>query len=183
MLWWILGGAAVAGILWLAAGRYAVTALDRVYSTTVSRSRVERLRAADGRLMSGSSMDLPDFDVRTDAQGRALLRAPNGETFVLGTANSNDGITPEPGDEVWFEKSRSAISWPSLFDFNFMTGHSPSKKRNQYYRLSWTKSNGARLEMEWRYEQWFYDGLATAWSEDMAESGTGLNRVRISGGR
>jgi hypothetical protein len=66
-------------------------------------------------------------------------------------------ISPTPpGDELSFTLERSLLPWPTPFAFNFMTGQAPSRKRHRYYRLVWTKRSGARLEMIWRYEEWFY---------------------------
>ena len=75
----------------------------------------------------------------------------------------------------------SALSWPNFFETNFMTGNSPKWKRHTYQKLTWTKPTGAKLEMLWRYEQYFYQG--TGWTEALMtrEGSTGLIRVEISG--
>jgi len=77
---------------------------------------------------------------------------------------------------------RSAISWPTPFDLNFMTGHSPSWKRHLYYRLTWKKQNNTKLDMLWRYEPYFYsaDGWVSGFM--MREGSTGLIRVDIPNG-
>lgn len=181
--------AAVLLIVWLTAGRCVVTALDSLHTTALTRRRPERLvfGSEHAFLNLADRMRLetdPRFDPVADPQGRVTVHSTDGGSFALGTAvrDSTDlQIEPSPEDSVWFETRVSAVSWPSLFDFNFMTGHSPSKKRNRYYRLIWTKPGGASLEMVWRYEQWFYDQLATDWSDDMTAAGTGLIRYRISG--
>src|SRR5262249_34099515 len=91
------------------------------------------------------------------------------------------GFVPEPGDAVAFVAERSLLAWPTPLDLNFMTGHSPSWKRNVYYRLSWRKPSGATLDLVWRYQQWVYDGAGGA-SPAMPEQGaTGLIRGRIAG--
>jgi len=69
------------------------------------------------------------------------------------------------------------MSWPTPLAFNFMTGHSPSWKRHNYYELVWQKQNGSRLKMVWRYEQYFYDSWASGF---MVRDGiTGLIRAEI----
>jgi len=80
--------------------------------------------------------------------------ASGGKVFALGPLKStgeNGGdylaVVPPTGDEAFFVTRRSALSWPTPFDFNFMTGHSPSWKRDLYYHLLWKKSSGATLEM------------------------------------
>ena len=75
----------------------------------------------------------------------------------------NLATVPPAGDDAFIEIRRSILSWPTPFDFNFMTGHSPSWKRHLYYRLALEKPSGAKLEMLWRYEQYFYPG--NGWAE------------------
>ena len=111
------------------------------------------------------NIEMPDnrpfpMTMATDAQGRFGVTI-NGRLIALGpVADSAEGgsghvVRPEPGDRATFSISRSFISWPTPFDFNFMSGHSPSSKRHMYYRLVWHKPDGAELEMLWRYEQYF----------------------------
>ena len=89
--------------------------------------------------------------------------ASGGKIFALGllvstTENGGDylAVVPQAGDEAFLMTRRSPLSWPTPFDFNFMTGHSPSWKRHIYYELRWKKPSGATLDMVWRYEQNFY---------------------------
>ena len=118
--------------------------------------------------------------------------ASEGKVFALGplkstTENGGDylAVVPPSGDEALFVTRRSALSWPTPFDFNFMTGHSPSWKRDLYYHLLWKKSSGATLDMVWRYEQSFYGRElvpGTGWDSGFTvrEGSTGLVRVDIS---
>jgi hypothetical protein len=64
----------------------------------------------------------------------------------------------EPGDTVSAALDRSLLSWPAPYQTNFMTGYTPSWQRNLYYRLSWAKPSGARLDILWRERQ-DYDGV------------------------
>ena len=117
--------------------------------------------------------------------------ASGGKVFALGPLKStgeNGGdylaVVPPTGDEAFFVTRRSALSWPTPFDFNFMTGHSPSWKRDLYYHLLWKQSSGATLEMVWRYEQSFYGREpvpGNGWDSGFAvrEGSTGLVRVDI----
>jgi hypothetical protein len=117
--------------------------------------------------------------------------ASAGKVFALGPLKSiakNGGeylaVIPPSGDEALFVTCRSALSWPTPFDFNFMTGHSPSWKRDLYYHLVWKKSSGGTLEMVWRYEQSFYGKQlvpGNGWDSGFAvrEGSTGLVRVEI----
>jgi len=117
--------------------------------------------------------------------------ASGGNVFALGplsstTENAGDhlAVVPQAGDEAFLVTRRSALSWPTPFDFNFMTGHSPSWKRHMYYELRWKKPSGATLDLLWRYEQPFHgrqlvpsDGWGSGFS--VHEGSTGLIRVDI----
>ena len=109
--------------------------------------------------------------------------ADRGKVFAFGPPQSeaeNLKIVPPTGDDAFVEIRRSVLSWPTPFDFNFMTGHSPSWKRHMYYRLLWKKPSGAKLEMLWRYEQYFYPGDGWASGFMTREGSTGLIKVDIS---
>ena len=104
-----------------------------------------------------------------------------GHSIALGRLGDSLGrepaVKPEAGDKAHFTIERSIWSWPTPLDINFISGHSPSWKRHLYYRLVWEKPTGGRLEMLWRYEQYFYDGWASGF---MTRQGTvGLIRVDI----
>ena len=117
--------------------------------------------------------------------------ASGGKVFALGplkstTENGGDylAVVPQAADEAFLVTRRSALSWPTLFDFNFMTGHSPSWKRHIYYELRWKKPSGATLDVIWRYEQPFYgqqlvpgDGWGSGFS--VHEGSTGLIQIDI----
>jgi hypothetical protein len=122
------------------------------------------------------------FTLRHNSQDQAVL-STGGKSFVLGAASREGSelqIVPESGDKVSFNTRRGLLSWPTPLEINFMTGHSPSWKRNLYYHLRWQKNSGQKLEMVWRYEQYFYssDGWASGF---MTRQGTtGLIRVEVS---
>jgi hypothetical protein len=110
----------------------------------------------------------------------------SGKVFAFGPLTTASGDTgdhlaavPSTGDQDSIVTRHSVLSWPTPFDFNFMTGHSPSWKRHIYYKLRWTKSSGAQLHMLWRYEQFFYPG--TGWAGGLMTRGgsTGLISVEI----
>ena len=117
--------------------------------------------------------------------------ASGGKVFALGPLSStaeNGGdylaVVPQAGEEALLVTRRSPLSWPTPFDFNFMTGHSPSWKRHMYYELRWKKPSGATLDVLWRYEQPFYgqqlvpgDGWGSGFG--VHEGSTGVIRVEI----
>jgi hypothetical protein len=86
---------------------------------------------------------------------------------------------PPKDDNVSFITRHSFISWPTPFDFNFLTGQSPIWKRHVYYQMRWRKPSGATLEMLWRYEQFFYP--TSGWSTGFMtrEGSTGLIQIDI----
>src|SRR6516165_5329851 len=117
--------------------------------------------------------------------------ASGGKVFALGPLLStaeNGGehlaVVPQAGDEAFFVTRHSALCWPTPFEFNHMTGHSPSWKRHMYYELRWKKPSGATLDLVWRYEQPFYgqqlvagDGWGSGFS--VHEGLTGLIKLEI----
>ena len=113
----------------------------------------------------------------------------NGRGLVLGSRAGDlpAGGTPpttiaayaaEPGDLSALTIERSWLSWP-VFELNFMTGQSPSWRRDVYSHLSWKKPSGERLDLVWRFEQGYDPG--GGWeSPDGTEDGvTGLIRAEI----
>jgi len=113
--------------------------------------------------------------------------ASGGKVFAFGpltsTAENSDehlAVVAPTEDEAFFVTRRSGLSWPMPFDFNFMTGQSPSWKRHIYYEIRWKKSTGANLEMLWRYEQLFYPHNGWASGFMTRQGSTGLIRVGIN---
>ena len=115
-----------------------------------------------------------------------LALAAGGKVFSFGqlpkTADENAeimAVTPDNDDDASVSLRHSILSWPTILEFNFMTGKSPTWKRHRYVRLTWDKPSGARLEMVWRYEQYFYP--ETGWADgNMTRTGsTGLIKIDI----
>jgi len=175
-----LGSVIVLFLLWAVTGRYLTLFLDRIKTVTMQRLPATPLNYSEdaGGLfqIGGLQMTIEDpnykrfpLEVDRDSQNRLVLSVA-GKSFVL---------APEPGDESSFTIQRSMLSWPTPFDFNFMTGHSPSWKRHLYYVLRWKKSSGSTLEMVWRYEQYYYgEGWASGFM--LRTGSTGLIRVEIT---
>jgi hypothetical protein len=148
-------------IVWLTLGRRIALVVDRVRTVEDHNLPIDSMTYSSGALRIGEAILLTDSDL--------AVRWDEHERLVMSTGGRDFLLAREPGDTVAFTLSHG-LSWPTPFDFNFMTGHSPSWKRHRYYRLLWTKANGSKLDLLWRYEQWFYDGLG-GWSGDM----NGLN--------
>jgi hypothetical protein len=131
----------------------------------------------------------PDYKspatIAVDANDRLVVSTGRHELALgsrAGTLSGGDGPIPafaaEPGDTTAVTIDASWLSWPTPFEMNFMTGHAPTWRRSFYYRLSWTKATGARLDMLWRLEQGFYGDSGWA-SPGHSDTATGLIRAEI----
>jgi len=177
---------------WIFGGRRISLFLDRFGTIETVSKRVNSL-IYNGR-GTGGTLRVNDLDLslndRNDpapsigtTKNDQLGLADRGKVFAFGPARSeaeNLVTAPPAGDDAFIEIRRSTLSWPTPFEVNFMTGHSPSWKRHLYYRLLWKKPSGAKLEMLWRYEQYFYpvDGWASGFMTH--EGSTGLIQVTIN---
>jgi hypothetical protein len=177
---------------WIFGGRQISLFLDRFGTIETASNRVNSL-VYEGN-GTGGTLRINDLELSlNDRNGPApsigttkndqLGLANGGKVFAFGPARSeaeNLAVVPSAGDEAFIEIRRSILSWPTPFEVNFMTGHSPSWKRHLYYRLLWKKPSGEKLEMLWRYEQYFYPGNGWA-SGFMTHKGfTGLIQLDIS---
>jgi hypothetical protein len=183
----------VAGV-WLFAGRQLVLLLDCIATGPAEALPVgayvywpPSLKIGDAKMylsgLDGNSVNIR-YDV--DAAGRLNLRAL-GKAFPLGTrigpppADGRPDIpfAADDGDEVVFSRDRSLIAWPTPFEMNWMTGHSPSWRRNLYYRLHWHKGSGESFDLVWRLEEGLYRD--EGWSEASRLGTTGLIDYSIIG--
>jgi hypothetical protein len=181
-------------VLWLWRGRDLVTLADRFKiiqseSHPVGAITYEgegsggTLQAGDVRL-SLDEVQLPAGrpNVGTTLDGQVAL-SYGGRVFAFGhipVGAQQLQTTPAAGDAAILSIEHSAIAWPNFFETNYMTGNSPKWKRYIYRKLTWTKASGAKLEMLWRYEQFYYanDGWVQAFMT--RPEVTGLIRVEIS---
>ena len=183
--------------LWIFRGREISSFIDR-YWTIESESAPIHSVAYEG---NGTGGILIFNDIRLSlnqispgislsvgsTKDNQLALASNGRVFPFGALTStaeNTGdrlaAVPPPGDQASVATRHSVLSWPNPFDFNFMTGESPSWKRHIYYEIHWKKSSGAELEMLWVYEQFFYPANGWASRFMTREGSTGLIRVKIT---
>ena len=187
----------VMSILWIFGGRQLSLFLDRFGTVELVSAPIKSISyegSGSGGILHVNDLALslnslnpllPSLEIGTTKDDQIALSF-SGHVFSFGErrASQRDELAAVPplGDDASIAMRRSAISWPTPFDLNFMTGHSPSWKRHLYYRLTWKKQNSAKLDMLWRYEQYFYstDGWASGFM--MREGSTGLIRVDISNG-
>ncbi|MBO0695483.1 MAG: hypothetical protein J2P56_05205 [Verrucomicrobia bacterium] len=176
---------------WIFAGRQISRFLDRFGTIEMASARIDSL-AYEGSGTGGIlhvndlGLSLNDKSGPTPSIGTTkndeLGLANGGKVFAFGPTRpgaENLAVVPPAGDDALIQIRRSILSWPTPFDFNFMTGQSPSWNRHLYYRLLWKKPSGTKLEMLWRYEQYFYPGKGWASGFMTREGSTGLIRVEI----
>jgi hypothetical protein len=180
-------------ILWIFAGRHISLFCDRFGTVETASIPIQSLtyegNGTGGTLLlndlrlslspADSHASTPNVGTTKDEQ---LALSFSGKVFGFGpTRSGSDNLTTErpANDDASIIVRHSYLSWPTLFDVNFMSGHSPSWKRHLYYQVVWKKPPGTKLEMLWRYEQYFYKG--DGWTTGMMtrEGVTGLIRVDI----
>jgi hypothetical protein len=176
---------------WILYGHQISLLLDRFGTVGMTSARINSI-AYQGN-GTGGILHVNDFELDlNDRNGPApsigttkndqLALADRGKVFAFGPVRTEAGnlaTVPPAGDEASIEIRRSILNWPTPFEVNFMTGHSPSWKRHLYYRVRWKKPSGANLEMLWRYEQYFYPGNGWASGFMTRQGFTGLIQVEI----
>ena len=176
---------------WIFGGRQISFFLDRFGTIEMNSARINSIKY-DGSgtggilLVNDLGLSLNDRNGPTPSVGTTktdqLALADHGKVFAFGSVRTEAekfATVPPAGDDASIEIRRSALSWPTPFDLNFMTGQSPSWKRHLYYRVLWKKPSGATLEMLWRYEQYFYPGNGWASGFMTRQGATGLIQVEI----
>jgi hypothetical protein len=176
---------------WIFAGRQISLFLDRFGIIEMTSARIKSIAyegSGTGGILRVNDLALslndrngPSPNIGTTKNDQLGL-ADGGKVFAFGPPRlgaENLATVPPAGDDAFIEIRRSILSWPTPFDLNFMTGQSPSWKRHLYYRLLWKKPAGAKLEMLWRYEQYFYPGNGWASGFMTREGSTGLIQVVI----
>jgi hypothetical protein len=186
-----------AGLLWVSAGRQISLFLDKSRTIQAESQRIRSLRyegnGTGGILRVNQialSLNDPVAPLQAPSVGstrdRQLGLAAGGKVFPFGPmpAETNDNeevlATSSPaGDDARITLRHSVLSWPTPINFNFMSGLAPSWKRHQYYHLRWIKPSGSKLEMLWRYEQYFYP--SSGWSPALMTRAntTGLIQIDI----
>ena len=183
--------------LWIFRGRQVSLFIDRLETIETVSARINSIAyegSGTGGILRVNDLGMSLND-RTPAgaspsvgstKDNQFALASGGKVFPFGPLapeeeNAGDRLATVPpvGDDAFIRVRRSVLSWPTPFEFNFMTGHSPSWKRHLYYRVLWKKSSGAKLEMLWRYEQYFYPG--NDWTSGFMthEGSTGLIQLDI----
>jgi hypothetical protein len=179
--------------LWLWRGRDLSIFVDRFYVIGSSSRPIKNISyegSGTGGVLHVDDLALSLNDVQLSAaqpsigttKDNQVALSFNEKVFPFGPALGGENLAATaPGDDVAVVAiEHSAIPWPNFFETNWMTGNSPKWKRNIYQRLSWKKPTGAKLEMIWRYEQFYYP--QDRWTDALMTrpGATGLIRVEIS---
>ena len=187
---------ALLAVLWILRGREISSLIDRYWTVESQFAPIHSI-AYEGNgtggilIMNDISLSLNDVSPGLSlsvgsTKDNQLALASSEKVFSFGpltpateTAGERLATVPPPGDGAFIAIRHSVLIWPTLFDFNFMTGRSPSWKRHIYYEIRWKKSSGPDLRMLWRYEQFFYPGNGWASGFMTREGSTGLVRIDI----
>ena len=182
--------------LWIFRGREISSFVDRYWTVETQSAPIQSIAyegSGTGGMLICDGVSFSLNDVRPglslsvgSTKDNQLALASSGNVFPFGPLKSASEDTaehlataPPPGDHALVATRHSVLSWPTPLDLNFMTGQSPSWKRHIYQEIRWKKSSGAKLQMLWRYEQFFY--LGNGWTSGFMtrEGSTGLIRVDI----
>jgi len=182
---------------WIFEGRQVSLFLDRFGTIEMTSARINSIvyeGSGTGGILHVNDLALglndkngPSPNIGTTKNGQLGL-ADDGKVFAFGPSQSEAedlSTVPPAGDDASIEIRRGVLSWPTPFEVNFMTGHPPSWKRHLYYKLRWKKTTGAKLDMIWRYEQFFYGQQLipdNGWGSGFMthEGSTGLIQLDIS---
>jgi hypothetical protein len=176
---WIFGGRQIS--LFIDRYKTSETTSARINSITYEGSGTGGILRVNDLALSLNDTSGPSPSIGSTKDGQLALAA-GGKVFAFGPPRSeaeNLATVPPAGDQAFITIRRSALSWPTPFDMNLMTGQSPSWKRHVYYELRWRKPSGATLKMLWRYEQYFYPTNGWGSGFMIHEGATGLVEVDI----
>src|SRR5262249_24046449 len=185
--------AAALAALWIFKGREISSFIDRYWTAESGAAPIQSIGYegnGSGGILIINDVSSSLNDVRTglslsvgSTKDNQLGLASSGKVFPFGPLTSTSdrlASPPPPGDQALLATRHSVLSWPTPFDMNLMTGKSPYWKRHSYQEIRWTKSSGAKLQMRWRYEQFFYPGNGWTSGFMTREGSTGLIQVEIT---
>ncbi|MEY2564541.1 MAG: hypothetical protein QOH88_2734 [Verrucomicrobiota bacterium] len=192
-------GLVAISLFWILGGRQLALFVDRFGTAEIARIPVTGLNyhgAGSGgtlfieeKILTANGVDDRPFPLRIARDNGKLVLSISGRSFALGSLSFTSkgegetdgyGVLMDSQDSAVLSERRSYLSWPTPFNFNFMTGHASSWRRLRYYELNWKKPDGSRLRMLWRYEQYFYPSFG--WTEGSITSPgtTGLLTAEIN---
>src|ERR1700730_7352293 len=123
---------------WIFGGRQLSRFLDRFGTIEMASSQIQSVvyeGSGNGGILHVNDLALslndrngPTPSVGTTKDGQLAL-ADSRKVFAFGPPRSEAetlAAVPPAGDAAFIEIRRSILSWPTPFEFNFMTGQSPS---------------------------------------------------------
>ena len=188
---------AILATAWIVAGPWWARALDAIHTTqlaTVTSLSIRKysgffhffpgrdgvpLPEAEGFTSYDWGNPLESVGIQLDPGG-VLVLIDDDRRFVLGRcpcAIEDHGYTPaiepEPGDTTSITLDRGVASWPTPFHVTCCGslgggGSWYPWARYLYWHLSWTKPDGARLDMLARFQQNYESG--SGWNDPGAAS-------------
>src|SRR5438874_13510895 len=121
--------------LWILRGREVSLFIDRFGTIEIASTRINSIvyeGSGGGGILHINDLALglndkngPTPNIGTTKDGQLALAA-GGKVFVFGPPRSeaeNLAAVPPTNDDALIAFRRSFLSWPTLFDLNFMTGH------------------------------------------------------------
>lgn len=192
----VAAAAAALAALWIFRGREISSFIDCYWAVETESAPIQSIAyegsGTGGTLIcNGVSFSLNDLRPGLSlsvgsTKDNQLALASSGKVFPFGplpSTSENTGerlaTVPPSADQAFLAIRHSVLSWPTPLGLNFMTGQSPSWKRHSYQEIRWKKSSGRKLQMLWRYEQFFYPGNGWTSGSMTREGSTGLIRVDI----
>jgi hypothetical protein len=186
------------GFGWIFGGRHLALFLDGFGTVEMERIPVTELsyegaqtggifHLGDRMLSSVGPDNRPvPLSIVPDVNNKLVLSV-SGKSFPLGElvpasapeSGATFTVRTDKADEALLTVRRSLLSWATPFDFNFLTGHAPSWKRYRYYQLTWQKHSGAKLDLLWRYERYYYPSDGWTGGDMTREGISGLIKVEI----
>jgi hypothetical protein len=141
-------------ILWIFGGRQISTFVDQfkmaeiesipIHSISYEGSGNGGMLVIDDHRLTLSPLE-PHVGSTKDNQ---LALASAGKVFAFGPLRSSEALAAdaESNDSALLTKQRSYLIWPG---FN---GAEIKWNRAEYYRLTWSKQSGAKLETVWSFD-------------------------------
>jgi hypothetical protein len=156
-------------ILWVFAGRQISTFVDQYKMAELESTSIRSISyegSGDGGTLAAGDHRLTLSPINPhvgSTKENELALATAGKVFAFGPMRSSEPLAAdaENSDTALLTRQRSYLVWPS-FNAALLTVN-----RAEYYKLTWNKQNGAKLEM--------------VWSIDPNSKATSLIRIDISG--
>jgi hypothetical protein len=138
-------------ILWFVAGRQISSFVDQFKTAEVTSQSLQSIGyegSGDGGtlIIDDHRLALAPLNPHVGStKDNQLALAAGGKVFAFGPLRSSEPLAAsiESSDTAFLAMQRSYVAWPSVNAARLVWN------RTEYYKLTWKKQNGARLEMLW----------------------------------